>query len=229
MTKEKPILFKIDMVAGVLDELKTHTRRLRGLEKLNENPNAYHLFSQTPDIDGKFLFCANRNEGDLYIKCPYGKKGDRLWVRETWAAPEPYDDIKPSLLERENDEYSQLHISYKTHDREPNYAFRGKWRPSIFMPRWANRIILEVIGIRVEQIQNIKAKDCIVEGILPENGAWHDYRNGRLKQWCLSDPRDSFRTLWDSINEKRGFGFDVNPWVWVVVFKLLNIKTDKQK
>ena len=84
-----------------------------------------------------------------------------------------------------------------------------RWRPSIFMPRWASRITVEVTEVRVQRVQGITAEDAIAEGVNEEN------------VYCEKHPRAvcAYALLWDHINEKRGFGWDVNPWVWAVSFK----------
>jgi len=81
------------------------------------------------------------------------------------------------------------------------------WTPSIFMPRWASRIMLEIVSIRVERLQDISEADAFAEGI--SGGDW------------LGDPVGEFKKLWNSINEKRGFGWWTNCWVWVIGFKKL--------
>jgi len=92
----------------------------------------------------------------------------------------------------------------------------AKWRPSIHMPRWASRITLEVTAVRVERVQNITPEDCQAEGVRCEQhyeGIGNPCDEVRLLH--------AFQDLWNSINAKRGFGWDANPWVWVVGFKRL--------
>ena len=90
------------------------------------------------------------------------------------------------------------------------------------MPHWASRIKLLIKSIRIERIQDITEEDAIAEGIENSGPLWKDYRKGGMKQAMLQDPIDSFRTLWKLINEKRGLGWDVNPWVWVIEWSPLS-------
>jgi hypothetical protein len=89
-----------------------------------------------------------------------------------------------------------------------------KWRPSIFMPRWASRITLEIVSVKVERVQEISKEDAIAEGVEAVMVDGHKYglQTGNDYKWA-------FNQLWDSINAKRGYGWDVNPWVWAVTFK----------
>lgn len=135
---------------------------------------------------------------------PYAFKtpGDRLWVRENFRGRGNYDDEKPSDfrvgmmddIEYEATMQSDLHF--------------GKLRPSIFMPRWASRILLEVVSVRVERVQDISEEDCQAEGL-------------KLLQGGI---KSEFAVLWNSINLERGYGWTVNPWVWAVEFKILEGK-----
>lgn len=113
-------------------------------------------------------------------------------------------------------------------------------RPSIHMPRWASRITLEITDVRVEQVQDISEDDAQAEGFsklskdggqvykygLPDsdglpgndNSGWH------WQDWDI-DARIAFKRLWDSINAKRGFGWEKNPWVWVLRFHVFDKAT----
>jgi hypothetical protein len=90
----------------------------------------------------------------------------------------------------------------------------GPWRPSIHMPRWASRITLEVVAVRVERVQDITEADARAEGI----AAYVEYGGGSVET-LIQGNRHSFRELWDSINASRGYGWDANPFVWVVEFQ----------
>lgn len=121
--------------------------------------------------------------------CPYGKPGDRLWCREScWI------------------DGATNHVHYCATDMQN----APKKTPSIFMPRWASRIILEVVAVRVERLQEITKEDCLTEGIRPVKG-----NNG--------DPTYAYSRLWESIN---GSGsWDANPFVWVITFKRVEKKS----
>jgi hypothetical protein len=210
---ERPILFRAEMVQAILAGRKTMTRRVRMTE-----PRTW--------------------------PCPYGQPGDRLWVRETWGRvghPE-------RIVYRENPA-----DDYQWDAGKPSQGdFR--WRPSIFMPRRASRITLEIVGVRVERVQDISEEDAIAEGCSAEKETtrdwWEGYdpdmrdRYGNAAHQMVSKevspeppPRwlevrtrkgstgfnisavENYKILWDSLNDKRGYGWDVNPWVWALLFR----------
>lgn len=140
----------------------------------------------------------------MWTACPYGCVGDRLWVREAiyhcngkWQQP------------------NQEWIRYKATDKQPD----ADWplRPSIHMPRWASRIALEIVEVRVERVQDITEVDAKAEGVHGE------YPADRPPTAIFSGPyRAQFSRLWNSINAKRGFEWAKNPYVWVVSFRRIN-------
>jgi len=191
--KERPIIFSSEMVKAILEGRKTQTRRTRGLNEINKNPDDWVVHH----IDGtEWEFKNTKNLADYHINCPYGKIGDRLWVRETWAIIDaklpmlPYvDGIKTIYRADNKKEYNKI-----------------KWHPSIFMPRKFSRITLEITNIRVERVQDITAKDAYAEGARCDCLKPVDICKGNI---------DNFKKLWNSINEKKGYGWNKNPWVWV--------------
>lgn len=199
--KERPILFSAPMVRAILADAKTQTRRA-----VNPQPSGADLQCA---LDGKWLhkqFGALRPPriADLPMNSPYGQPGDRLWVKETWSVPREYDSMKPSDM---NPGYRDL-IQYHA-DGDPS----GKLRPSIFMPRWASRITLEVVGVRVERLNDCSEADAQAEGVAIENQCMTGYCAGG----SLPSAVHAYRTLWESIN---GAGtWERNPWVWVVEFR----------
>ncbi|KKL54580.1 hypothetical protein LCGC14_2264010 [marine sediment metagenome] len=188
----KPILMNGESVRGILEGRKTQTRRVI-------------LRPERFDRIRECGFC-----------CPYGQVGDRLWVRETWNVLDClYDGYNGAwevgypfpTIPKEKPDYNHA-LFYRA---DPNSdEDEATWRPSIHMPRWASRITLEITGVKVERIQDISGADAIDEGIVP---------------FLIGHPGEAerryFATLWDSINAKRGYGWDVNPWVWALTFKVV--------
>jgi len=136
------------------------------------------------------------------IRCPHGIVGDRLWVRETWM-PETEQGIPTGgTIYRAS-----------PNSPEPDGDVPLRWRPSIFMPRWASRITLEITGIRVERLQEITGRDVLAEGV--DNGKSNPTMGVRWENM----QRMAFEQVWNAINAKRGYGWAVNPWVWVIAFR----------
>lgn len=215
--KETPIIFSTEMVKAEQDGRKTMTRRTTGLDKINENPDSwgevYHVRESLWRFVGKSY---ETTDGNVYpvkdIKCPYGQVGDLLWMRETWAVNPTMDEVTP------RDISSVAFVYYKI--PEPNSILVGKWRPSIHMPKWACRIWLEITDIRVERLQEITEEAIYKEGYAP---FMHTDADGNVRE--LSSGLIWFsETIWDSLNEKRGYGWEVNPWVWVITFKETRLK-----
>jgi hypothetical protein len=210
--KERPILFSGPMVRAILEGRKTQTRRVMKLTdsgRVKEPGSArnWHL----EDLNATQA-------------CPYGKPGDRLWVREAWAVEDRLDDKRPTSFSRWPT-WFRADGSY--YANTPQYGFHrdaariGRWRPSIHMPRWASRISLEIVSVRVERLLEISAGDAIAEGIEPHEQligdsvytTFRDYLTGAKDRAA----RQSFETLWESINGPDSLA--ENPWVWVVEFR----------
>ena len=204
-TKERPILFSGPMVRAILNGTKTQTRRV-------VKPQPRRMMGGWVRMFNVWMF---PNVCPVYrMKCPYGVPGDRLWVREAWRTTEGLDHVKPSNL------VPGAPILYEAdiwNDGFP-YGFpKGKLRPSIFLLRWASRILLEITSVRVERVQDITEEDAKAEGI--KHGMDAVYASALLEDKPLCPARREFMLLWDTLNAKRGFGWDENPWVWVVTFK----------
>jgi hypothetical protein len=214
VTRERPIIFSGEMVRAILEGRKTQTRRIvkpqpEGIEAPEEG--FIHL-SDDGLLGGRqrYLCGDPENPGvdvewwEFPVRCPHGIPGDRLWVRETfWQECNVGMTVSEEIV---SEWISEAHYEYPGRRRRGNSC--GK-RPSIHMPRWASRILLEVADIRVERLQGIRETDAMAEGVTPANSEWDA---------CYTD---AFIRLWDSINAKRGFGWDVNPWVWVIEFKVV--------
>ena len=203
--KERPILFSAPMVRALLAGTKTQTRRA-----LRDQP------CMLPDFNRGHL--SIRVRGAVYqafspnfppVRCPYGEPGDRLWVRETWAAPHSEDARPPRAIQCD---WMLIHYA-ATEDRGGLL-----WRPSIHMPRWASRITLEITGVRVERLQNISEADAEAEGCTKNHNGYYlggPHAVSGRKQ--MATAQSAYRDLWESINGPGSW--DANPWVWVVEFK----------
>ena len=141
-----------------------------------------------------------------HFTCPYGYPGDRLWVREAWRTLEGYDAMPP------RDIPLSAPIWYEADGPAP--AGFGRYRHARFMPRWVSRSMDEIVGIRVERLQEISDSDAFAEGVEKTSYGCHKHTPGGFG--CMTG-RDGYRALWESIN---GSGsWEANPWVWVVSFK----------
>jgi len=160
------------------------------------------------DAGGKGLYTTSNLEG-WESECPYGQPGDRLWVREAWrsgrlADPFPPRDMTP-------------HVVWYEADGAAPEATNGKLRPSMFMPRWASRIELEIVSVRVERLNDCSEADAKAEGC--SSSGWQpSYSNPDNAGGDESiSAKDAFADLWESINGAGSWA--ANPWVWVVEFK----------
>ncbi len=224
--KERPILFSAPMVRAILDGLKTQTRRV-----VKPQPSTNFMECVKYLDDERFCWTGpQRDEKGIPLPveqwsggwpdcspefyCPYGKPGDRLWGRESF---------QPLYLDKYADGYESGDIDYTTGkgyqinyvatdgtlefcDMANDEEISNRIIPSIFMPRWASRINLEITDVRTQHAQDISEEDAFAEGI--QGGDW------------LGDPCGEFAKLWDSINAKK-HPWSSNPWVWVVSFRRL--------
>lgn len=210
--KESPIPFKGDMVRAVLSGQKTQTRR--PMKPIPVYPDAFDGLRREIH-DGQVHFWASGAELPAHkFRCPYGQPGDRLWVRERWAADMSFDDLPPRMLPPRG-----MPIYYHATAQCMDY----KWRPSIHMPRWASRITLEITDVHVERVQDITNDEAVAEGAYEVRKVGDDIAHATWTMdgldWRYDTPREAFVATWDSIYAADGLGWDVNPWVWVVAFK----------
>jgi hypothetical protein len=209
---EHPIIFSGPMIRAVLEGRKTQTRRV--INPFPYLPDEVEKANMEYGIDTKNR-CVFRwlTGGETYVECSYGQPGDQLWVRETWAAVWPGEVEVP--LQNCNIEFrADLPVDCTDYPGGwPASEARGydgcpKWRASIHMPRWASRIMLEITGVHVERLHDISESDAIAEGVTSAIA-------GVKEGW---EYRFAFRDLWECINAKREFGWESNPWVWVISF-----------
>lgn len=194
MTRERPILFSAPMVRAILDDTKTQTRRV-----VKPRKDRYIGCELAP---GELAGEVNNGE---FANCPYGRPGDRLWVRETWA----YDDEDGEILYRADDIDATRNWDQQKHE---SGLSKYKWRPSIFMPRVASRITLEITEVRVERLNSISEADAIAEGLIRAPYGWWSGREGSSSP----TPQGAYALLWQDINGPESWS--ANPWVWVIEF-----------
>ena len=210
---ERGMIFNGEMVRAILDGQKTQTRR----------PVKFpHI-----DRDAMCELAGNELAGELsagnYRNSPYGKPGDRIWVRETFQGPlfdyEQMDSYLEDSSKFEKPEFCQYAADGKPapeyFDADDN--LHCGWRPSIHMPRWASRILLEITDVRVERLNEISEEDARAEGII-DAGCLNC---GEPEPCNCSNPApdatDAFAYLWQSIYGQENW--NANPWVWVIEFK----------
>lgn len=242
--KERPILFTGEMVRAILDGRKTQTRRVLKSQP-GAIPEGYAPRVYYPARDRHMAMmhmdraCAQWERPGEYdgenvlgtacgFTCPYGQPGDRLWVRETWS-PRVVHTCYDMGCDCDN-----VWVDYAAGGEGkhfsggdipdgwymPQAALKGRTVPSLHMPRWASRITLEIIGVRVERLNDCSAKDAIAEGISRYKHGWerrHPDPDDATYSGATVDPRLAYKGLWESIN---GTGsWSLNPWVWVVDFR----------
>ena len=235
--RERPILMSGPMVQAILDGSKTQTRRVAKV------PHSNPLGVWEPAVFGGLAGGRTRNGEEVAefpalvhtrtghaIACPF-EVGQRLWVRERWQFADWTDDGHPfvryaadntvRLCEGAGKGESLVDTWAELSD-PANYAIDQKaadrrWRPSIFMPRWASRLLLEITAVRIERIQDISESDARAGGVERHDDDGVTYYGPWLKGHASAV--FEYRRVWDSLNAKRGHGWDTNPWVWCITFR----------
>jgi hypothetical protein len=224
--KERPILMSAPMVRAILEGRKTQTRRvMKGgpfWTHLHVTPVADSLLQfvdddsfwvQLPKKDDDFTYATGvLTDQGRRIRCPYGKRGDRLWVQEAWKTAKINDHLSPAkMVEACRDAgwksgRAWAPIEYLADGRRENWDTfpreNGRYRSPRFMPRDYSRIMLEITDVRVQRLQEISEEDVLAEGC-----------TNNLADGVVSD----YHTLWESINGPGSW--NLNPWVWAVTFK----------
>ena len=223
--KERPILFSAPMVRALLAGTKTQTRRVC-------KPAQFYSLShvvEVPDPQERGQVYNGSHfgdeEGDVHFASPYGGRGDRLWVRETWYCDDyrvqrgPY--LKPADMDIEEARSDGTLIYRASSGDRPYETEQPVWRPAIHMPRWASRITLEVTGVRVERLQDISEADSIAEGTpcYVCGGPLTGHSEDDCHCFHRSAQPSDYRALWEQINGPESWA--ANPWVWCVAFRRL--------
>lgn len=239
-SKERGMIFNAEMVRAILSGQKTQTRRI-----MKSQPY------QSKSRKGDYWFSCNKMQSMVHVSdfipgnsaipdaheffskcCPFGAIGDRIWVRETWMPDAPRDGTWPSV-EFYGCKGAPLSM-IPTRFKKPEHCIHRAswcgermigWKPSIHMPRWASRILLEITNVRVERLNDISEQDAIAEGIdtdwLAESQDNYD---------CIADhnmtgrltAKGHFSYLWQSIyGDDKSKCWEKNPWVWCISFRRL--------
>jgi len=208
--KQRPILFSGDMVRAILEGRKTQTRRLvnpqpivgSGQEIVQVASNDFWVGTNNGHFSG---------HSSTRFSCKFGQSGDQVWVKETFAI---HPDYNPPY------NFDGQYV-YRATDPDWETTDGWKWKPSLFMPREASRIFLEITEVRVERLQDISENDAWKEGIEfkrpPINQNATGFRHYQSGFYNAKNAQHSYQTLWEKINGPESW--DLNPWVWVVEFK----------
>lgn len=202
-TRERPILFSGPMVRAILECRKTVTRRV-------VKPQPDEVFERSGDV----LLAWGEEARSVSVQCPYGRPGDLLWVRETWSDLAWHRSANGVVGAWQSEIiYAADGVDHYGPFDDPERVEREAigWKPSIHMPKRHARLWLRVTDVRVERLHDIGEGDAVAEGM-----DWTAFKAGEAKG---SNPRDSFRILWDELNADRGHGWDQNPWVWRIAFE----------
>ncbi|MGP1216209.1 MULTISPECIES: morphogenetic protein [Serratia] len=211
--KERPVIFNGEMVRAIIDGRKTQTRRAIS----DRHRHLIDVASQVGECYPLESGIDHANSQSYYREhCPFGRVGDRLWVREAYQGPLFNFDQMETYLEDtskfERPEFCEYRAdggkTPEYYDADDNLRFG--WKPSIHMPRWASRITLEITAVRVERLNDISDGDAISEGCSISDMKSCD---------CVADV---FARLWSSIYGAESWR--ANPWVWVIEFRRVEVK-----
>ncbi|WP_332102292.1 hypothetical protein [Klebsiella variicola] len=224
--KERGMIFNAEMVRALLSGRKTQTRRIMKVQPESNQLGLLLITDSTKHSDiGKYHWAESNATGNhvrsKLFSCPFGAVGDRIWVRETWSSDfanyYPNDRVWYAA-----DNNRQLDIEVVDGVRgiyspESDVHVPFRWQPSIHMPRWASRILLEITDVRVERLNAISEEDARAEGII-DGGCLNC---GEPEPCGCANPEpdatDAFAYLWQSIYGQENW--NANPWVWVIEFK----------
>lgn len=221
---ERPVIFAAESICAILSGTKTQSRRV-----MNPQPPSwcrefgFTAFTPRDSISGRGEFL-DEGPAEKFFRLRYGNRGDRLWVKETWRPVERESDAVDGVLFAADDKFVPIANTIAAAElwcaAHNNGRHGPNWRPSIYLPRWASRITLEITEMRVERVQAISEDDAKAEGVTtdPQQGRL----NGKPATLCPMTHKQAFAWLWDAINGKRaGCAWRDNPWCFVISFKVV--------
>ncbi|MGI1277343.1 morphogenetic protein [Klebsiella quasipneumoniae subsp. similipneumoniae] len=240
--KERGMIFNSEMIRAILSNRKTQTRRIMKVQPESDQFGLLRITDSTRRGDiGKYHWAESNATGNhmrsKLFSCPFGAVGDRIWVRETWSDVN-LEGIPAVAYRADGDVYSLMDDESFLDERGAfNYddprvtkyhfaawysdlieGIEGDWRPSIHMPRWASRILLEITGVRVERLNAISEEDATAEGVPPAGSLLPDYPGTFLTpKGDFATAKVAFQRLWESIYGEESW--KANGWVWVISFK----------
>ncbi|PXJ26349.1 hypothetical protein DMR11_00075 [Klebsiella pneumoniae] len=216
--KERGMIFNGEMVRAILDGRKTQTRRIMAPQPADD---IERCIFPNPEAIGWKSSLRHKHGSTTAHFCHYGKPGDRIWVRETFQGPLFDYDLMDSYCKDPTPFEKPEFCVYKA-DGVPAPEFYDAddelhccWRPSIHMPRWASRILLEITDVRVERLNAISQEDAQAEGM--ELTGWRPTYSDPDSGGEVMTPYDNFAELWSSIYGDESW--KANPWVWVISFE----------
>ncbi|HBT5834534.1 hypothetical protein WDU42_19255 [Klebsiella pneumoniae] len=210
--KERGMIFNGEMVRAILDGRKTQTRR-----PIKWKQTRFTEIGERED-GSKWPWSEDAEHAcDFWHPCPFGAVGDRIWVREAYRFPASLDDVSPTGVGEMAvatgyrkpwaptfyEFTGTFSDGWKGFETPPKVSDAGKLRPSIHMPRWASRILLEITNVRVERLRSMSQDDARAEGVIAASGPM--------------EAGLAFRELWESIYGEESW--NANPWVWVISFE----------
>ena len=205
--REKGLIFNSEMVRAILDGRKTQTRR-----PIKWKQTRFTEIGERED-GSKWPWSEDAEHAcDFWHPCPFGSVGDRIWVRETFSG-HYLDDAQIQDIKDGRDKATDL-CEYRA-DYPDGYQASDGWTPSIHMPRWASRILLEITDVRVERLNSISQEDAQAEGL--ELTGWRPTYSDPDSGGEVMTPYDNFAELWSSIYGDESW--QANPWVWVISFE----------
>ncbi|HDW2202676.1 TPA: hypothetical protein MEI10_002947 [Klebsiella quasipneumoniae subsp. similipneumoniae] len=222
--KERGMIFNGEMVRALLDGRKTQTRR-----PIKWKQTRFTEIGERED-GSKWPWSEDAEHAcDFWHPCPFGAVGDRIWVREAYRLPASLDDVSPTGVGEMAvatgyrkpwaptfyEFTGTFSDGWKGFETPPKVSDAGKLRPSIHMPRWASRILLEITDVRVERLNSISQEDAQAEGM--ELTGWRPTYSDPDSGGEVLTPYDNFAQLWESIYGEESW--KANPWVWVIEFK----------